>query len=140
MTPPAADAPPGRASLAPPVVIVAEDDRSLRELIVGALSRRRFHPLPVEDGVRAREEILRHRALGRPVSLLITDVQMPRYTGMELLTFLGSAPDPIPVIVTSSFMSPELRREAMLLGAKEVFSKPFDLHQLMTAVERIVGT
>lgn len=132
--PPLSNGPPGAS-----FVVVAEDDHSLRELLTIALQRRQLDTIAVEDGLLALGEIERCWEQDLGISLLITDVQMPRLSGLELLSRLGAAHRPPPTIVISSFMSSDLRAEALGLGAQAVFSKPFDIRKFMAVVDRIVA-
>ncbi|MFH2008193.1 MAG: response regulator [bacterium] len=119
----------------PQLVVVADDDRTLRELIAYGLQKRGYETLLAADGQQAIEMIERSWQEDRPVALLITDLQMPRHGGMELLVALATATRRVLVIVISSFITAESRAEAERLGAAAVFSKPFDLQKLLAEVE-----
>jgi len=87
------------------------------------------------DGLEALE-VLKHEL----VSLVVTDLKMPRMDGFELLaTIMGSYPD-IPVIIITGFSTPDMERLARRGGAVGFIAKPFlieDLaRQILTMLRR----
>lgn len=110
----------------------------MRELIGLTLEKHGYVVSLAGDGESALHQIESLQKSGDAVALLITDLSMPRLGGLALMAKLASSPCPVPFILISSFMSPEHRAEAERLGAAAVFSKPFDLAQLVAAVGRIV--
>ena len=63
------------------VVLLAEDDRSVRRLVVAELGRRGFTVMDAEDGRAALELFLQHKD---KIDILVTDVVMPRMNGADL--------------------------------------------------------
>lgn len=120
-----------------PLVLVAEDDADFRELICSQLSRDELNLLPVKDGAAAMEyiDLAFMEPLAVPVpKLLVTDVRMPRRSGLDLVTYASF----IPTIVLTAFPSATLRAEARRLGARYLFEKPFELEDLRLAVRRLI--
>jgi FixJ family two-component response regulator len=61
---------------------------------------------------------------------VITDVQMPRMNGVELLRALTTAGHHLPVIFITAFPNDKLMEEAQTVGAAGIFSKPFHAESL----------
>jgi FixJ family two-component response regulator len=69
-------------------------------------------------------------------SCLITDVQMPGMSGIELQALLKSNGHSIPVIVITGFPDERVRERAMQLGAVSFLTKPFADAALIECLER----
>ncbi len=121
-------------------VLVAEDDREMRRLIVDELESRGYTVEQAEDG---RELILRLDDLkgdaDAPFDLIVSDVRMPGATGIEALALLRRARWSLPVILMTSFGDDAVHAEGHRLGALAVFDKPLDVDELMDLVAGAVG-
>ncbi len=73
--------------------------------------------------------------LHRQVAYLITDILMPRMSGLQLQTKLKDEECNIPIIFITAFDDAEIRAQAMKESAVEFLSKPFD-HQLLLKILR----
>jgi CheY-like chemotaxis protein len=114
-------------------IIVAEDDPALRTALVIALGSDGYEVTVVEDGQR----LLAYLGNGVDVDVIVTDVQMPRLTGLQALALLRDRGLETPCIVITAFDSPQLRAEAARLGVAQVLNKPFDVDSLRAAVARV---
>jgi DNA-binding NtrC family response regulator len=121
-----------------PMVLLAEDDDDLREMLTARLQREGLRVVEVEDGYELRDYLDLCRPggdLSEP-DLVITDIRMPGETGPEALahsTFLHA-----PVMIISGFVGPELRSAAAIAGVAAIFEKPVDLDLLMVAIRRVL--
>ena len=80
------------------------------------------------------EEFL-ESGLHRQAACLITDILMPKMSGLELQTRLKDEECDIPIIFITAYGDASMRIQAMREGAVEFFAKPFD-HQLMLKTVR----
>lgn len=117
-----------------PRVLVIDDERIIRELLVEHLAEEGF-------GVDSADSISRATACIalQPPDVIVLDLMLPDRTGWE---FLRDRPgDPrlmgIPVVVISAAM-PERLLLAAQLGADALLSKPFDLEQLTSVLRSFV--
>ncbi len=118
--------------------LVADDDEGFRGLVARVLGKAFPGSVvePVEDGeagLRAAE--------AHPPSLALLDLDMPGLNGIELTAALR-APDAtreVPVIVSTAVGGPADWRLLSRLGAQAFLIKPYDLLQLVSAVEAVVG-
>jgi len=121
----------------PPLrVLLAEDDAAFRELLASVLRGNGYEVLEASNG----EELLDHVAFGlmrgekyRTFDLIVSDIRMPRHTGLEILNGMRSANLAVPVILITAFGDAETHRIAYELGAR-VLDKPFDMTELELAV------
>jgi DNA-binding NtrC family response regulator len=70
---------------------------------------------------------------------VISDVHMPRMTGLGALAWIRRAKPLIPVILITAFGGLEAHREGMRLGAAAVLDKPFKFATLLDVVHRVLG-
>ena len=123
-----------------PRVLVAEDDREMRRLVVEALTDDGYDIAEVCDGVELLAQVGSSVLFGgfgstrEPPDLIVTDVRMPGLTGLTVLEGLRRAGGDVPVVVITAFGDEETHRVALENGAVAVFDKPFDLDDLRTIV------
>ena len=118
-----------------PLILVAEDERDIRELIVFTLQISGFNVVEVpngEDAVRKATEI-------KP-DLILMDVRMPKMTGYEACKALKAQESTknIPVVFLSAKGQENEITMGLELGAEEYFLKPFAPDQLTEHVNKIL--
>ena len=117
-----------------PTVAVVDDDERLRHALrslLGSLG------LAVTDFASA-DDFLVSPACGA-AACLITDVQMPGMSGLELQHHLIEGGNRLPVIFITGFLSEHVRHQAEAGGAFGIFAKPFDAELLIKCVERALA-
>ena len=112
-------------------VLVADDEKNLRELIVRELGRRGHATEGAEDGVAA---LARLRA--EAFDVVILDMKMPRKEGIEVLRELQEFPEHPQVIVMTGFQEVATAVEAMKLGAYDYLTKPTKIEVLDVLVRK----
>ena len=112
---------------APPRLLIAEDERDLRELLTDSLIFRGYHCTAMRDGALAL-----HCLHGERFDLAITDYHMPTMDGIQLLECLQKLPghDRPFVILLTADTSVTLREKALELGTYAVVTKPYDIQEL----------
>ena len=70
--------------------------------------------------------------------LIISDVNLPDGSGLELLEIVRQFEDPPPLILITAFPSDALCDSALARGAARVLAKPFPLVELQTAVSDVL--
>jgi len=76
------------------------------------------------------------KALGEDPDLIITDVRMPKMSGIEVLRELDKAGKSIPTIIATFHGSEELAIEAFRLGARDYLIKPYEIEDMLQALDR----
>ena len=118
----------------PSRILVLDDDKDIREIYVEILRQDGYQVDTAEDGQAGWEALQT-----RPYDLLITDHEMPRLTGLELVERVSSSGSSMPVIIASGSLSPgELARRASSRDAAWL-PKPFSPGELLKAVGRVLG-
>jgi chemosensory pili system protein ChpA (sensor histidine kinase/response regulator) len=118
------------------VVVVADDSISIRKFVGRMLEKAGYRVILASDGLEAAELIAQHGC-----HLVITDLEMPRMTGYELMVQLRQNPSTrrIPVMVVTSRAGAKHRDRAMKEGAVAFLTKPVQEDQLTEAVEKLIG-
>ena len=112
-------------------VLVADDEKNLRELLTRELARKGHQVDSAADGLEALER-LRETAY----DVLVLDMKMPRMEGIELLRELQKFPEHPQVIVTTGFQEVSTAVEAMKLGAYDYLTKPAKLEELDVLIRK----
>src|SRR5689334_20823350 len=117
-----------------PLVLIVEDDQSLRDMLSELLSGSGYRTMTASDGAAGLDTLRRVAP-----DLVLLDVSMPVMDG---LTFLrrrsAEACRPtVPVVVMSA---QQRESEARILGAQQFISKPFDLDDLLGVIGRCLRT
>ncbi|MEK7700765.1 MAG: sigma-54 dependent transcriptional regulator [candidate division NC10 bacterium] len=112
-------------------VLVADDERNLRELMVRELARKGHDVDGVEDGVAALE-----RMAETPYDVVVLDMKMPKKEGIEVLRELQGLPEQPQVIVMTGFQEVSTAVEAMKLGAYDYLTKPTKIEELDIVIRK----
>lgn len=114
-------------------VLVVEDDRGVRDLLVTVLSTEGFAVHTARDGL---EGLLKLRMCA-PAAVVL-DIMMPDVGGLRVLDELVEEHADIPVIVVTG--KPEAAEQAcQRLGSENVFDKPFDIDQLVSRIRAVAS-
>ena len=114
-----------------PIVAVVDDDEAVRAAIQNLV---RSLDLGVVTFASA-EAFLASTVVGG-VACLITDVQMPGMSGIDLQRHLAATGDAVPVILITAFPRDDVRLKAEAEGAYGYLAKPFDGPRLIECIER----
>ncbi len=119
------------------LIVVADDSISVRKFVGRMLEKNGYRVKLAADGMEAAELVTQHGC-----HLVITDLEMPRMTGYELMVQLRQSPTTrrIPVMVVTSRAGAKHRDRAMKEGATAFLTKPVQEDQLIAAVEQLMGT
>lgn len=119
------------------VVVIVDDSISVRKFVGRMLEKAGYRVKLAADGLEAAELIAQQGC-----HLVITDLEMPRMTGYELMAQLRQSPSTrrIPVMVVTSRAGAKHRDRATKEGAVAFLTKPVQEDQLIHAVEQLIGT
>jgi chemosensory pili system protein ChpA (sensor histidine kinase/response regulator) len=119
------------------VIVVADDSISVRKFVGRMLEKNGYRVKLAADGLEAAELISQVGC-----HMVITDLEMPRMTGYELMAQLRQSPATkrIPVMVVTSRAGAKHRDRAMKEGASAFLTKPVQEDQLLAAIEELMGT
>lgn len=117
-------------------ILIIDDDEQIRELLRKIMELNEFEVMEAENG---RIGMQLHRQA--PADLVITDLIMPEQEGLETISSMRRADRDLKIIAISGGgqMGPEAYLPAALeLGADRVFSKPFDLNEIVQTVKELL--
>lgn len=115
------------------VALVVDDSLSVRRVVGRTLERHGWVTILARDGVEALELLE-----GGDADVIVTDIEMPRMDGFELLSSIRARPAiaQTPVVVLTSRSSDKHRGRAFELGADAYLVKPFQEQELIETVTR----
>ncbi|QJU60691.1 response regulator [Sphingomonas sp. AP4-R1] len=115
-------------------ILTVDDSPSMRMLLKAALTEQGFQVFQAEDGVDALEKL----DAAQP-DLIITDINMPRMDGFQLIeTLRGEAASRLPILVLTTEASDAKKARAREAGATGWIVKPFDRDKLGAAIRRVL--
>ncbi len=114
-------------------ILVVDDDFAMRTALSESLESCGFDVEMAEDGVIALQKFRKGS-----FALVITDLRIPRMTGIDLLRSVKKISPNIPVIIVSAYGTVQNAVEAMKEGAEEFLLKPFSLDELETRVRNVL--
>ena len=118
-------------------ILVIDDDEQMRVLLQQAMQWAGFEVVAAENG-RKGQQLFEEQ----PADLIITDLIMPEQEGLETIRILKQGYPAVKIIAISGGgrIGPEAYLPAaMELGADRIFTKPFDVKELISAVQELLG-
>ena len=126
--------PRGRSVTAAPQVAIIDDDESLRLALVGLVRSVGMDA----SGYASAEDFLKSGEAKR-FACIITDIQMPGMSGIELKLHLAARKCALPVIMITGRPDPGLEEKAVAAGAAAFLRKPFEAGVLISSLEKALG-
>ena len=122
----------------PLTVLTVDDSRTMRDLLMVALSQAGFSVLQAQDGLHGLEVL---QAEGRLPDVIITDINMPRMDGFGFIEAVrsDSARRAVPILVLTTESDAEKKVRARAAGATGWIVKPFQADKLVSAVRRVAA-
>lgn len=114
-------------------ILIAEDNRDLRELMGITLRREGYNVIEASDGNVALEKLDHHN-----VHLIIADIMMPRIDGYDLTKAIRNSGSKIPVLMVTARESLEDKRKAFGNGADDYMVKPIEMDELIMRVQALL--
>ncbi|HUF38911.1 MAG TPA: response regulator [Anaerolineales bacterium] len=117
-------------------ILIAEDERDIRDLIAFTLRYAGYEVVATADGAEAVEAAYREKP-----DLVLLDVRMPKMTGYEACEIIKADPElaHIPVVFLSAKGQEAEIRTGLEAGASEYILKPFAPEQLAEKIRSILG-
>jgi len=115
-------------------ILLVDDDDFFRFLVSEFLENVGYKCSQAENVAQARNWLK-----NKKFELVISDFNMPRESGLDLLRYVRSQSPLTPFIMVTGEDSLEIRRKALNMGAYEYFVKPFKLHRLLMCVSRVLS-
>jgi two-component system, cell cycle sensor histidine kinase and response regulator CckA len=135
-TPQPQSVPAAAAPAAMPLVLVADDEEGVREVIGRILRRAGYRVLLAEDGARAVELFAQHAA---EIACVLLDMTMPRMGGEHALTAIRQLRPDGRVVLMSGFSEQDVGRHVASGSLAGLLQKPFTPADLLALVDRATG-
>jgi two-component system chemotaxis response regulator CheY len=118
-------------------ILVVDDSPSMRQLLGVTLRSAGYQVIEASDGQEALDY-----ARKNPVDLVLTDVNMPHMDGITLIAQLRTLNHYYltPLLLLTTETSPERKVDGKQAGATGWITKPFSPQQLLSTLERVLGT
>lgn len=116
-------------------VMYVDDDEALVFLVKRVLTRRGYAVTTFTKPKLALEALRFDPALA---DLLVTDYNMPGYSGVDLIRDVTQLLPDLPMALASGYVTPEIERDALAAGAKALIHKPNDIDELCDTVQKLL--
>ncbi|MES2951719.1 MAG: ATP-binding protein [Pseudomonadota bacterium] len=117
-------------------VMYVDDDQALVFLIARVLKRKGFTVTTFTDPHEAQAAL---RADAGAFDIVVTDYNMPGYSGIDLLRYAKQIRPELPVALASGYVTPELEQSAIREGADALIYKPNDVSEFCETVQRLIA-
>jgi DNA-binding NtrC family response regulator len=111
-------------------ILIVDDEAAMRAVLEMRLEEWGFEVCLAEDGKEGKE-----KAESWDPDIVISDIIMPQYSGMDLLRILRAGKPSRPIILMTAQATIDLAVEAMKLGAQDFVTKPIDYSKLKAILE-----
>lgn len=115
-------------------ILVVDDEDALRTVLSSELVSEGYEVGGAADGDEAINELQK-----KTYDLVLLDIKMPRMNGFEVLKFIKDKHPKTKVIMLTGFADLKNAIESKKLGAEDFVSKPYDLVDLLTTIERVMS-
>lgn len=112
-------------------ILIVDDQEMMRDSLAATLAREGHEVVAANDGPLAIT-----RLSATKFDLMISDLKMPKMTGIELLQEAKKIRSEMPVVLMTAYAAVNTAVEAMKLGAYDYIQKPFDGDEIKILVER----
>jgi signal transduction histidine kinase/CheY-like chemotaxis protein len=115
-------------------ILYVDDDQALVFLVQRALTRRGYQVTTFTDPRLAIQALTTQPDA---FDLLVTDYNMPGFSGVELLRAAKTIRPDLPVALASGYVTPEIEESALAAGASALIRKPNGVDELVDVVQRL---
>jgi two-component system chemotaxis response regulator CheY len=117
------------------VIMTVDDSTSIRQMVGFTLSQAGYEVIEAVDGQDAVDKLT-----GMDVDMLLTDLNMPKKNGLDLIEWVRSIPKFkfIPIIMLTTESDTEMKQKGKAAGATGWIVKPFKPEQLLAVVKKVL--
>jgi CheY-like chemotaxis protein len=117
-------------------ILIVDDDPDILRLLRSMLSAAGYDVVAGYGGDDALRKVKKQR-----FDLILTDLSMPKMSGVELIELLRSDPETadIPILAVTAYVWDQLGRNAADIGCNGFISKPFDSRDLLRQIAKYVN-
>jgi len=115
-------------------ILVVDDEEALRSVLSSELVSGGYDVMTASDGDEAIAIVEKKK-----FDLVLLDIKMPKVDGFEVLKFIKKTSPAVKVIMLTGFADLKNAIESKKHGAEDFVSKPYDLVDLLTTIERVLS-
>lgn len=115
-------------------ILVVDDEDALRTVLSAELGSEGYDVATAADGTEAVNLLQKNR-----FNLVLLDIRMPKMNGFEVLKVIKEKYAGTKVIMLTGFADLKNAIESKKLGAEDFVSKPYDLVDLLTTIDRVLN-
>jgi len=114
-------------------ILIVDDDETILYILKRFFVGMGFQVWVAKDGFEAMERLKAEKP-----ALVLTDIKMPSFSGIDLIKFIRQNMKDVPIIVMTAFphLYTEKRKEDEV---EDYFVKPFDINEMLSSIEKIIG-
>ncbi len=114
-------------------ILIVDNDETILHMLKRFFDARGYQVLAEKDGLKAVE-----RLKVETPAIVLTDIKIPSFSGVDLIKFIRQNMKNIPIIVMTAYpyLYPEKRNGNEV---QAYFVKPFDIDEMFSSVKRILG-
>ena len=118
------------------IILAVDDSASIRQMVTFTLKSSGYEVVEAVDGMDGLE-----KAKAKIVNLVLTDQNMPRMDGLQLIKLLRELPSyaKTPILMLTTESSDEMKAKGRAAGANGWLVKPFDPQRLIEVVKKVIG-
>jgi DNA-binding NtrC family response regulator len=116
-----------------PRILVIEDDKDIQDIMVAFFKPRNYEVVTYDDAEEVLNDFMKQRT---DFDVIITDLKLPKMSGIELTKNIKNLGIDIPIILMTAHKGVETAAEAVEAGAYDFVVKPLHFPQLLVSVER----
>jgi PAS domain S-box-containing protein len=116
-------------------ILIVEDEIYLLDIIQSTLESYGYHVHIAQDGEEAIEIYTRYK---NEIALVLSDIGLPKISGIEVLKKLKQINPQVKVILASGFVMPETKIEIHQLGASSFIQKPYLPKELLAKIRQVI--
>ncbi|MDD3832070.1 MAG: response regulator transcription factor [Clostridia bacterium] len=114
-------------------ILIVEDDKNTRKLLVAILASNNYNAITAQDGMQALD-ILDHNH----VDLIIVDAMMPRLDGFQLTECLRSCNNQTPMLMLTAKQGVDDVKQGFIVGIDDYMTKPFNQDELTLRIKALL--
>lgn len=115
-------------------ILLADDSKFILEQLMSVVSEAGYQLIAAADGQQALKAYEENR---KNISVVVSDVEMPKVDGLHLCKTITSGANPAPVLIFSSTMTKENKVKALEVGASDTLTKP-EIHRLIPLLDELI--
>jgi PAS domain S-box-containing protein len=117
-------------------ILFVEDEEMLLDLLNGLFTSKGYNVLTARDGIEAVEV---YKQRGSEISLVLSDMGLPRMGGYEAFLAMKAINPKIKVILASGYLDPKLRSKLIEEGAKDFIQKPYEPDDILKKIHSVIN-